>query len=346
MEAHKWYEMKGEQGDVVISTRVRLARNLARYPFPGHMNKTQEREVLSTVSRALTESAGGNLFKLKSFDEISPIKAAALVERHLISPEMASSDEQRGVVLSPDEKVSVMINEEDHIRIQVLGAGLCLDECMEEAGRIDDLIDGRVACAFDERLGYLTHCPTNLGTGLRASVMLHLPALTETGRIRNLISAANKLGFAVRGLYGEGTAATGSMYQISNQRTLGISEGETVARLKETVKNILEEERGLRLHIKEQTGFFMQDRVWRAAGILSTARLLKSEEAMPLLSDLRMGISMGEIKGIEIDELNRLLWEIQPACLSEKEGRPLNENERDKLRAEIVRRVVKPAVLT
>ena len=344
MDACKRYEAKECYDDIVISTRVRLARNIADYPFPGHMTAAQQKEVLNTVSSAVKEcdKEGFTLTELKGMDDVG---LASMVERHLISPEMAVSESVRGVLMSPDKKISVMINEEDHVRIQAIQPGFRLEECMAEAGRIDDLLDSSVACAFDEKWGYLTHCPTNLGTGLRASVMLHLPALTETGRIRNLVAAANKLGFAVRGLYGEGSAAKGAIYQISNQLTLGISEEETIRRLSDAVIKILDEERGLRKIIRDDAASMLEDRVWRAAGILSTARRLKSDEAMSLISDLRIGISIGEIKGIGIEDINRLLWEIQPACLSENEGKLLKEDERDIKRADLVRKIVKPAIL-
>lgn len=334
----KWYGAVGPDGDIVISTRVRLARNIAEYPFPGRMSEAQEKRLLDSVAEALVSSAGGAEFTLTDLNSISALEAQALVERHLISPELARGQSPRGVVFSRDESISVMINEEDHIRIQVMGAGLCLDDCWQRAGQVDDLLEGGFRFAFDDRLGYLTHCPTNLGTGLRASVMLHLPALTETGEIRKLISACGKLGFAVRGLYGEGSSATGAIYQVSNQLTLGLSEEDIIKKLSDAVGNIITSEKNLRAQLSARDPELFADRAWRSAGILATARIMDSTESAERLSELRTGISMGIIGGIDIAVLNRLAWETQPACISLAGGE--SARERDKLRAELLRRAV------
>lgn len=333
----RWYEAVGPDGDIVISTRVRLARNLAEHPFPGRMSPETEEKLLSEVSEALVSSAGGAEFSLTDLRSISHTEAQALVERHLISPELAKGSGARGVVFSRDESISVMINEEDHIRIQVLGAGLCLEDCLKRAWQVDDLLEGRARYAFDERLGYLTHCPTNLGTGLRASVMLHLPALTESGEMRKIINACSKLGFAVRGLYGEGSSATGSIYQLSNQLTLGLSEEESIKKLSDAVRNIINSEKTMRDTRFSRDPDLFEDRIWRAAGTLTTARIIDSAEAAALLSELRCGLSMGLMRGADIAVLNRLSWETQPACLSLATGAQ-DPRERDKKRAELIRR--------
>lgn len=339
-----WYEEKGKDGDIAVSSRIRLARNLEKYPFPGHMDEEAKKQVLGIVSEALLKSAEEAEFRLIELSGAGALLASSLAERHLISSELAAGEGTRGVILSRDEKVSVMINEEDHIRIQVLGSGICLEECYAQAERVDTLLEGGCIFAFDEKLGYLTHCPTNLGTGLRASVMLHLPAITNTGAVRNLIATAGKLGFAVRGLYGEGSAAKGDLYQISNQLTLGISEKEAIERLNDAVSNIIEQERLLRQRIKADNPGILEDKAWRATGVLAAARRLASDETMSLLSDLRLGVSMGEIEPVTIEDINRLTWEIQPAGLSLKYGEGMKPAERDMKRAELVRETARKAI--
>jgi protein arginine kinase len=340
----KWFETSGDSGDIAISTRVRLARNLKDYPFPGRMDEKQQRKVLDDISGVLCESAGGSEFSLTDLTAIDRIKANAMCERHLISPELVQKSGIRGTVLSKDESVSVMINEEDHLRIQVMGPGLCLDKCMEEADRIDDLLESRFSFAFSEKLGYLTHCPTNLGTGLRASVMLHLPMLTEAGEIQGYINAAGKLGYAIRGLYGEGTKAIGAMYQVSNQLTLGLSEKETLEKLRDIVSKIIDREQQLRQSVREKNPGALEDAAWRALGLLGTARRVSTSEAMENISRLRLGVAMGEIHGVSAGDINRLIWEIQPNCIMSESG-ILNDNERDVKRADILRRALREALI-
>jgi protein arginine kinase len=334
---NKWYEDGGIMDDIVISSRIRLARNLAEYPFPARLTASAAKDILDKVSGFLTEGEREKEFELIDLSKTDGIRTGSLVERHLISPELAVKGGSRGVVLSKDESISIMINEEDHLRLQVLGSGLCLSQCMEKADKLDDLLEGNFSYAWDDNLGYLTHCPTNLGTGLRASVMLHLPAHTETGEIKLLVTMLGKLGFAVRGLYGEGTAAAGAMYQISNQLTLGPTEQDTVERLEQVVKSTIERERALRAKVAEENPTYIADKVWRAYGILKYARRLTAAEAMELLSVLREGVSIGEIKNVEMPLLNRLLWSIQPSQLCLDTGRPLNELERDIARASLIR---------
>ncbi len=333
----KWYESVGEMGDIVISSRIRLARNLAEHPFPARLGASAARDILDRVADFITGSAGGAEFELVDLSRADALTIGSLVERHLISPELASKGGSRGAVLSRDESVSVMINEEDHLRIQVLGSGLCLNECMKKADMLDDLLEGHFSYAWDDRLGYLTHCPTNLGTGLRASVMLHLPAHTDTGEIRQLAATLGKLGFAVRGLYGEGSAAVGSMFQVSNQLTLGPTEQETLDRLVQVVKSTIDRERFLRAKMEEENPTFLPDKVWRAYGILKYARKISAGEAMELLSVVREGVSIGEIKGVDMALLNRLIWSIQPNQLCLAAGRALGEQERDAARAAYIR---------
>lgn len=332
MEA-KWYESSGDWGDIAVSSRIRLARNLADYPFPARLSASGAKEILEKVSGCLSEE-GLNYLELGS---LGPNETGALVERHLISPELAGKGGSCGVCISADERISVMINEEDHLRIQVLGSGLCLSRCLEEASALDDRLESRLPYAWDERLGYLTHCPTNLGTGLRASVMLHLPAHRETGEIRSLIAGLTKLGFAVRGFFGEGSAAAGGLYQISNQMTLGPTEAETVERLEKAVCSTIERERALRRQLRDKDPLWHSDRVWRAYGILKHARRISSGEAMELLSDLRTGVGSEEMPQPELGTLNRLLRQIQPHHLSLTAGESLTEHARDSARATLLR---------
>lgn len=344
----KQYEVDNELGDIAVSTRVRLARNFRDYPFPGRMTEQQEQEILDNVSSYLTEitsgdawSSGDATFRYLDLKNLDPFSVGSLVERHLISPELASKKDKAGVVLSGDDSVSIMINEEDHLRIQSILSGLRLTECMDTVNKLDDLLESNFKYAWNEQLGYLTHCPTNLGTGLRASVMLHLPAHTESGEMRRLLPNLGKLGFAVRGLYGEGTKAAGSLYQISNQLTLGLSELEAIERLEEVVRSTIEREKLLRDAVLKRNPIFLEDRVWRAYGTLLYARRITGKEAMNLLSDLRTGISIGVLKDIPISELNRLLWYIQANCICSTEGRALNGQERAMKRAELIREVLK-----
>jgi protein arginine kinase len=231
-----------------------------------------------------------------------------------------------------------MINEEDHLRIQVLGPGFCLQECLEKAIQIDDILDEALSYAFNEKLGFLTNCPTNLGTGLRASVMLHLPALTRTGALREFANTAGKLGFAVRGMYGEGSAARAEMVQLSNQFTLGFSESEIVQRMRDYVQHIIQQERGARAGLKKQGASAYEDRIWRAYGLLSSARLMTSQEAETLLSELRLGAASGVVEGVTPEQIDRLLVKMQPMTLSLNRGGENQPARRDEARAELIRK--------
>lgn len=341
MANKKWYDALGADSDIAISSRIRLARNVEALPFPRRMEQAEAEKLLQDMA-ALLCSGDFRLIDLKAPDKNA---AGALMERHLISPELAKGGPGRGVLVSGDDSVSVMVGEEDHLRIQAMGVGLCLEACMEKATEVDNLVESRFKLAFDERLGYLTSCPTNLGTGLRASVMLHLPALTESGEMQRLIAAAGKLGLAIRGLYGEGTAAAGFVYQVSNQVTLGLSEQESIDKMENVVKNIIENERQLRRQLQERDPLSIADRAWRALGTLTCARRLSSEEGMNLLSDLRMGVSVGDLDKITVPELNRLLWEIQPHCILERAGSALGPSQRDAQRAELTRTALKHALV-
>ncbi|MBR2667141.1 MAG: protein arginine kinase [Oscillospiraceae bacterium] len=333
-----WYEKEGAKSGIVLSTRVRLARNYTKYPFPNRMTDQQRQSLLDETAACMTAAAGGQEFTLRDLTKADPAEARSLMEQHLISPELAAGNGPRGVILSREEDLAVMVGEEDHLRIQAMGAGLCLDECLKRAMQADDLLESVGSYAFSDRMGYLTQCPTNLGTGLRASVMLHLPALTAQGYMRGVINAAGKMGFAVRGIYGEGSRFVGDLYQFSNQATLGLSEEEIVRRLEKAVDGFLEKEEELRAQLKNDDGFL--DRVWRAAGLLASARSISSEEAMSALSLVREGAACGVLPNVTMSELNRLLVAVQPATLNLAEGGRLDETQRDKKRADLLRSVM------
>lgn len=347
----KWYQLSGKEGDVVISTRIRLARNLTGRPFPAGMTAEQKKQMSAQVREALQEAlpdfrrtAEGATAEFDYLDmhNMLPRDAMSMVERHLISPEFAQCEEGSGLLLSRDESVSIMLGEEDHLRLQVMRAGLDLDAAYTLADRLDSLLDERLHFAFDDRLGYLTQCPTNLGTGMRASIMLHLPALQEQGLLQQLANTVSKLGLTIRGLYGEGSKSEGAIYQLSNQVTLGISEQAAIENLKGIAAQIIREERGVREQMRQNPHF--EDRIWRSLGILRAARLLTHDEFMALISNVRIGISLGVIDEVGLDVISDLISLAQPATLMASAGQDLEAGERDQLRAQMVRERLAPTV--
>ncbi|MCI9415071.1 MAG: protein arginine kinase [Clostridiales bacterium] len=334
-ENKKWYRLSGDEGDVVISTRVRLARNLNGIPFPAGMTLEQKQTVIRTVASALREGGEGERFRLVEMGALPPREALSMVERHLVSPEFSRAGEGSALLLTGEEDVAVMVNEEDHLRLQVMRSGLDLDGAYREADRLDTLLDSRLHFAFDSRLGYLTQCPTNLGTGMRASIMLHLPALQERGAIQQLAVTVSKLGLTIRGMYGEGSKPQGAIYQLSNQVTLGISEQEAIDNLKGIAAQIIREERAGREQWRQNPRF--EDMVWRSLGLLRTARLLTGDEFMTLISNLRLGIAVGVLPELSLDTAGGLIGDVQSATLMAAAGRDLEPAERDALRAQVVR---------
>lgn len=332
----KWYMQTGPEADAVISTRIRLARNLRGYPFPCKMNAAQMAEVTGYIRDAIlnSNSALAKEFSYIDMTKLSKIQAVSLVERHLVSPEFISEREGRGLLITKDESISIMINEEDHLRVQVMAQGLNLDAAYDLAAKLDTLLDEVLSFAFDDHLGYLTQCPTNLGTGMRASLMLHLPALQESGAMQRISNNLSKIGLTIRGLYGEGSEPKGSVYQLSNQVTLGLSERAAIDNLKDIAMQIIQQERSLRQSMVNSDEF--QDMVWRSLGILKTARLLSNEEFMKLISNVRLGISSGILDHITLDTVNQLMIEAQPATLMQEQEKELPPHERDKLRAKLV----------
>ena len=333
----KWYEKNGLDGEVVISTRIRLARNLEEYPFPIRCSDKIKHDIVEKVKDAVLNSNSviSTRFSCVDVDNINAGEKVSLVERHLVSPEFISEKSEKALLLLDDESVSIMINEAEHIRLQVMSEGFNLDKTYEQASRIDTLLDERLKFAFSDTLGYLTQCPTNLGTGMRASVMLHLPALQATKAMRKIAENLAKLGLTIRGTYGEGTEPVAAMYQLSNQISLGISEKTAIENLKNITKQLITQELKTRETLSQQLS--IQDSIYRSEGILKSARLISGDEALKHLSNLRMGITAGLIKNISLDTVNRLIVEIQPATLVHYAGKSLNPQERDAVRATLLR---------
>lgn len=324
------FQITGGFTGLAASSRVRLARNLKGYPFRG-LTDAQRSEIADKVLTALQKNPHvGPEFEKTQIVPRSP-EAAKLVETHLISPELA----QNGgfLIASKDGGVSIMIGEEDHLRLQVIGTGLCPKECLETAERIAALIEAELPFAYDERLGYLTACPTNLGTGLRASIMLHLPMLTATGGIEQLIGYAGSRGCAVRGAYGEGSKAVGGFYQLSNQVTLGASAADLTGKLVETAAAVIEAEKKAREQVRDDPA--LRDRICRAAGAMQSAYLMETGEAVRCISDVLVGLQMGLLTGLDPQTLYRLEQAIRPAVLG---GAP---QERDQKRAALMRETAK-----
>src|SRR5699024_10610610 len=267
--------------------------------------------------------------------ELTSIEKRVLVEKHLISPHLAKKAEKAGALISENEQVSIMINEEDHLRIQLYFSGLQLTKALEEAFAIDDWIEENVNYAFDEEKGYLTSCPTNLGTGLRASVMMHLPALVKTNQMSQMIPAINQLGLVVRGIYGEGSEAIGNLFQISNQVTLGKSEEEIIEDLLSVVSQLINHERAARKRFVDQSMIRLENTVFRSYGILQHSRIIESVEAAQRISDLRLGIDLGIIENVSQNILNELMILTQPAFLQHYSKKALTPNERDVYRAKL-----------
>lgn len=329
----KWYIGAGEQSDIVVSTRIRLARNIAEYPFPNKLN-TKSRTELNMLIKEAVEADNKFSLDFKEMKTLARFEAASMAERHIISPEFASDADGRALMLSPEEDISIMLCEEDHIRIQVMKSGFALDEAYMVADEIDNSLGEKFNFAFDERIGYLTQCPTNLGTGMRASVMLHLPALTMSGQIHKLINTVSKLGLTFRGAFGEGTTAVGDMYQLSNQITLGISEEFAIKNLKAITLQLCAQERAAREELLKDP--VTEDRIFRAYGTLKWARLLNTKELMENLSLVRLGSVTGKIN-LPIETVNELMVSMQPATINARAGQRLPTQERDAIRATEVR---------
>jgi len=333
----EWLRGTGPESDIVMSTRVRLARNVMGYPFTSRLTPEEQAELTDTLRRYIIDNnvvPEVHYFNLNIAHELD---RRLLVERHLISKEHEEATGERGVAVQRSESISIMINEEDHLRIQVLRSGFELDETWATINGIDTAIGGCVNYAYSERLGFLTACPTNVGTAMRVSVMLHLPALEMTKQIEKVFHAVAKINLAVRGLYGEGTQASGNFYQISNQVTLGKTEAEILKEIRGTIPQIIKNERKARDILMEQNRKQLEDRVWRAYAMLKAARIISSSETMALLSHLRLGINLGIISDVDIASINQLFVRTLPAHLQILEGRELDPQARDVVRATFIR---------
>jgi len=361
-DINEWFNGSGPLCDIVMSSRIRLARNLAGYKFLSRCSDIEKAEILARLRDVIMSLDLGDKIFYISVDEAPTLNKHFLVERHLISRHHAFGKGPRGAVIAHREFFTAMINEEDHLRIQVLKAGCQLSQCAEQINRIDDMIEQKINFAFSPQHGYLTACPTNLGTGIRVSVMLHLPALKMTDQIEKFFNAARDLNLAVRGLFGEGTEAASDLYQLSNQVTLGVSEADIVSHFENTIiPEIIEYEKAARSQLLSRQSEVLDDKISRAMALLQNANLISSQEALFLLSHLRLGINMheymgastpaikklltlcrksadaGERGGLSIATINRLFMLTLPAHLQLNHGQSLDPAHRDALRAKIIR---------
>jgi protein arginine kinase len=333
----EWLKGSGPNSEIVISSRIRLARNLANFPFPHWADKKQGEEVLSKIRDSFLKVdclKKATFFELAKMDSIDK---QFLVERHLMSLDHAQKTNSKALVVDEDEIVSIMINEEDHIRMQVMQSGFNLHEAWDMVNKMDDSIARDLNFAFMSDWGYLTACPTNAGTGMRGSVMLHLPALVTLQAIDRVLAAIAKLSFTTRGLYGEGTQAMGNFFQISNQISLGPSEGEIIESINGLIRQIIEQENQARESLLSKNKPLLEDRINRSLGILKSARIITSQETIELLSMVRLGCDLGMVKDIDRRRINELFIITQPAHLQKIEGKKLSSQERDVKRAQIIR---------
>jgi protein arginine kinase len=337
----EWMRTAGPDNEIVMTSRVRLARNLVRHSFPGWARKEERLELMNEVKPVVEELGEMKDAFSEEMTNLSAIEKQVLVERHLISREHAAKGPGCATVMNRRQTVSIMINEEDHLRMQAIQPGLQLMRAFRSLDAIDTELESQLDYAFDTRYGYLTACPTNLGTGMRASAMLHLPGLVLGDMINQTIQGANKIGLAVRGLYGEGTEALANLFQISNQTTLGRSEEEIIEDLEKVIRHIIQNEKNARLKLLEDKPTMLQDQIGRAFAILRHAHIIPSKEALNLLSLIRLGSDLGVFGQEDREVINMLLTEIQPAHLQIEAKRKLDAEERDILRAEIIRRNLK-----
>lgn len=335
----EWLRTEGADSDVIMSSRIRYARNIAGFPFPHRAKREERRELLRLVhDRALRAGLADRLMWI-DLEESPPLERMMLHERHLISKQHAKGAEPRAVIISaPNEWLSIMVNEEDHLRIQVIRAGLSLDDAFGVIDAVDSKLESTLDYAYSPRFGYLTACPTNVGTGLRVSAMLHLPALKLSGEIEKVKRAAKALNVAVRGFYGEGSEAVGDFFQLSNQTTLGKTEHALLDELSHRVlPEIVRYERQARGSLMEKKALFLEDRVHRALGVLLHARTIDADEALSQLSLVRLGAQLGLLRGVDLGAVNQLVLLTQPAHVQRLAGHELDQNERRRERASLIR---------
>ena len=334
----EWLRGTGPNSDIVISSRIRLARNISKIPFTNKAEKEDLELVLGSVKAAVSEM---DLLKDMAFvrlEDTDNIDRQFLVERHLMSQEHSAHPQNKALVIDPEEVVAIMVNEEDHLRIQVMQSGLDLLEAWQIINKVDDELSKKINYAFSDEWGYLTACPTNTGTGMRGSVMLHLPVLVMTRQINKVLQAIAKLSFTTRGLYGEGTQAAGNFFQVSNQVSLGHSEREIIDNINGLILQIIEQEHQARNSLMQQNKAKIEDKIFRSLGTLKSAYIISSNETMELLSMVRLGQDLGIIKDIDRHTINELFLLTQPAHLQKLENKKLSSDERDLKRAQLIRK--------
>ena len=342
----EWLHAEGPENDIVVSSRIRIARNVEGFPFLLKISETEQKTLLDLTEKAVSETDSLQQAYFFRFSNLSELDKQFLLERHLISREHASEKGSKAVAITPDEMVSMMVLEEDHIRLQAFQSGFNLLEAWRIISQMSDELEGKIKFSFREDLGYLTACPTNVGTGLRASCMLHLPSLVLTKQVHKVLQALSKLNLAARGLYGEGTQAIGNFFQFSNQMTLGQNEEEIIDNLVAVIRQVIEHEKEAREHLRDKKKTKFEDQIWRALGSLKSARMMTSAEATQLLSLVHLGMSMGLIQGgASKREIQKLFSLIQPAHLQKMSGSILNTQERDSRRADLLREKLKVLTL-
>ena len=333
----EWLRGTGPENEIVLSSRIRLARNVSGYLFSERLEASEQQHVIEEVEKAMEAAPSlknSHFFEYKSLKDLD---RQFLLERHLISREHATDKGEKALVVSPNEVVSIMILEEDHLRSQIFQSGLNLIEAWRLMDKIDSELEESLSFSFNASLGYLTACPTNIGTGLRASCMLHLPGLVMTKQLNKVLQALVKLNLTARGFFGEGTEASGNFFQFSNQQTLGQREEEIVNGLEQVMKQVTQHEKDARSYLLEKRRDRLEDQIWRAVGTLKSARLMSSQEAIGLLSLLRLGVDLGFVQNLSKMNLNALFLFTQPAHLQKLTGAILNSSERDQKRAELFR---------
>ncbi len=329
-----WLKEKGKEDEIVLSSRVRLARNINGFPFEIKLNESKEIELLELLKTALGKVIPGRFIDIMS---LTPLEVQALLEQHLISPAFIQSEHKKALFLSDDGYTSTMINEEDHLRIQAIKSGLSLNETYQMVNQLESQLDEEVEFAFDEEFGYISSCPTNLGTGLRASLFFHLPALILTREAEKVLRGIYQIGLAVRGIFGEGSETKGHLFQISNRITLGQKEEETLEIIEKVAYQLIDFEKKARMTLLEKAKAEIEDKIFRAEAILKSARTISTDEAINLISAVRLGIGLGYIKGVSIQTLNEILIFTRPANLQIIYDKPMDSTERDVKRAEYIR---------
>ncbi len=331
-----WITEKGPLNEIVLSSRVRLARNLKDIPFPIYLGLEQGEKIINTVYDTFINLESSE-YSIYPMNRTGQLEKQMLIERHLISPDLVKSSKGAAIVRK-DEIISIMVNEEDHIRIQAILPGLQVIKAWELADKIDNILEQKIDYAYDEKIGYLTCCPTNVGTGMRASTMVHLPALNLTDNIGKILQTVTQIGLTIRGLFGEGTEFLGNLFQISNQITLGLSEEEIVDNINGVTYQIIEKEREARNILLNHNRIQLEDKIWRSWGTLKNAKIMSSVECMKLLSDIRLGVDLKIIDNLSVSVLNEIMVETQPASISRFSDKELTVEDRDILRADIVRK--------